>query len=329
MKLKNIIALGLSFTLLFSQGYIINAQEENKPNNTVSNENDVSATKTRDVLMVGNDLTQTSISISRVTYKNSDSVIISGKNATIDLLSSAPLSGLLKSPILINSGEQIHPDIEMEIKRLGAKNVFVISGEKYIPKSLINKATKDGYKIINLSGKDRYQTSDNIAEYIITNKKDFEKSILINGVNYADAPSISAFAYSHITPILLTNGKDLTKETFKIVSINKNILMVGGDKSISDKLYENLQDQLMKIGRIKGKDRYETSKKIVEGLFEFNNNLLIADGVSDLDIGIISAGYCTLEKRPLLLVNKNYEFKDQIVGHDKIYVSEKAKSDLN
>ena len=311
MKIKKIFAIGVVMSLLASNYYSTSSHGEDT------------------ILMKGNDITKTSCELSEKTYNQSNSVILSGKGATVDLLSSAPLSGLLKAPILINSGKNIDNRIIMEMDRLNVENVYIISGAKVISKEIVDNLKKQGYKIVDLSGKDRYQTSDNIADYIINKKKDFEKSILINGVNYADSPSISAFAYKHVTPILLTNGKSLTKETYKIVNINNNLLMVGGDKSISDSLYNELQNKYIKMGRIIGENRYDTSKKIVEGLFEYNNKLLLADGKDDIDAGIIASGYCAKNNRPLLLVKKRYKYKDMIQNTDNLYVSEKAYNDIN
>lgn len=317
MKLNKIFSSGLAMFIIFTSFSNFSSSEMNYGHDF--NENHI--------LMLENSKTKTSCSISEMTYKSAKNVIISGENSTPDLLSSAPLSGLLKAPVLLCDGSKDNLDVDKEIQRLGAKTIYVISGEKIVSRDIIDRYRNEGYTIVNLSGKDRFDTSDKIADFIIRNNPKFEKSILINGINYADAPSISAFAYRHVTPILLTNGKTLTKKTYDVININKNILMVGGDNSISSKLYDELQDRFMKVGRISGKNRYETSKNIVEGLFEYNDKLLVADGKEDIDIGIISAGYCSLRYRPLILIKKNYKYEYILKDANKVYISRKALDD--
>ncbi|MEG0250002.1 MAG: cell wall-binding repeat-containing protein [Peptostreptococcus sp.] len=269
-----------------------------------------------------------SVEISRATYSSADNVIISGQDGIADSLASAPLSSFLKAPVLVTEKDSLRGELEAEINRLGAKNIYFTSGDNVISSNVKDKLRKNGYNITDLSSRNRYETSEKIAEYLVSKDGSGEKTILINGKNYADAPSISAFSYEQRAPILLTNGKILRKETFDIIKKNQNLLIVGGYNSIPEAMQNKLSDNYIKNARLDGKNRYETSRNIVSGLFTDTDRLLIADGNKDLAAGILSAGYCVENDRPLLLVKKGDKNNDALKDKNKMYLSFKSYENL-
>lgn len=287
--------------------------------------------KEGDIIREG-DYALTSVGISKATFSKSDNIILTGPNGTPDTLTSAPLSGFLKAPILITDSNKLRGEVRDEIKRLGAKNIYITSGTNVVNNSVRETLKKYGYNIIDLSSKDRYHTAENVARYILEHNDEtysVDKTILINGKNYADAPSISAFAYRENTPILLTNGKVLRKETFDIIKNKQNLLVVGGTNSVPTAMLNKLNDNYIKVGRLSGNNRYETSEKIVNGLFNNNNKLLISDGKNDLVAGIISAGYCVENNRPLLMVSKADRYNKELKNKNLIYLTKQAYNDIN
>lgn len=270
-----------------------------------------------------------SVELSKATYPQSENVIITGPKGTPDSLASAPLAGYLSAPILITTKDRLRPEVESEIKRLGAKNIYFTSGNNVVSADVKIKLKNNGYNVVDLSASDRYKTAENISRFILERSNKSEKTILINGENYADAPSISAFAFREQAPILLTNGRILRKDTFNIIKRNKNLLIVGGKDSIPYEMENKLNDNLINVGRLQGKDRYETSFKIVSGLFANNNKLLVSDGKEDLGAGIIAAGYCVANKRPLIMVKKGLKENSQIKKRNLLYLTEKAYKDIN
>ena len=287
--------------------------------------------KTGEIVREG-DYAITSVELSKATYPNAENVIITGPKGTPDTLSSAPLSGFLQAPILVTDSNRLRREVKDEIERLGAKNIYITSGTDVVSKSVRDELISQGYKIIDLSSGNRYQTAERVARYILDNSNsgnNIDKTILINGQNYADAPSISAFAYRETSPILLTNGKILRKETFEIIKNKENLLIVGGENSVPKAMEEKLNNNYIKIGRLKGKDRYETSQQIVSGLFSDNSKLLVSDGKEDLGAGIVSAGYCFENNRPLLMIKKGNKINDKLRKRDLLYLTKKAYEDLN
>lgn len=301
--------------------------------NIIKNTNQyVDLYKTGEIIREG-DYAVTSVELSKATYPKAENVIITGPKGTPDTLSSAPLSGFLQAPILVTDSNKLRDEVKAEIKRLGARNIYITSGLDVVNQSVRDDLVAEGYKIVDLSSNDRYQTSEKVARFIIeknrSNGDDIDKTILINGQNYADAPSISTFAYREKSPILLTDGKILRKETFEIIKNKENLLIVGGNKSVPKAMEDKLNNNYIKIGRLEGKDRYETSQKIVSSLFVDNNKLLISDGKDDLGAGIMAAGYCFENDRPLLMVKKGNKINENFKKKDLLYLTKKAYEDLN
>ena len=285
---------------------------------------------TGDIVREG-DYAVTSVEISKATYSNAESAIITGPGGTPDTLSSAPLSGFLKAPILVTDKNKLRGEVKDEIQRLGVKNIYITSGTNIVGQPVREELKSLGYSITDLSSRDRYHTAENVAEFILknSNEGDVDKTILINGKNYADAPSISAFAYREKAPILLTNGNILRKETLDIIKNKENLLIVGGDNSVPKCMEDRLNDYYIKVGRLHGDNRYETSQQIVSGLFFDNRKLLVTGGKDDMAAGIIAAGYCSENRRPLLMIKKGDEFNKNLKNRDLLYLTKKAYEDLN
>lgn len=142
-------------------------------------------------------------------------------------------------------------------------------------------------------GKDRYQTSINILEKMNTNKV-----YLTNGNIFADALSVGPLAGKENAAIVLSDGKTLDVDKLKSKSITE-ITIVGGKNSISNTLENNLK-KYFKVSRIAGKDRYETSLKIVEKMGV--NNIAIATG-RDFPDALSAGAYLSQKGMPLLLVD--------------------------
>ncbi|WP_455258660.1 cell wall-binding repeat-containing protein, partial [Peptoniphilus asaccharolyticus] len=142
-------------------------------------------------------------------------------------------------------------------------------------------------------GKDRYQTSIDILE-----KMDTNKVYLTNGKIFADALSVGPLAGKENAAIVLSDGKTLDVDKLKSKSITE-ITIVGGKNSISNTLENNLKKNF-KVSRIAGKDRYETSLKIVEKMGV--NNIAIATG-RDFPDALSAGAYLSQKGMPLLLVD--------------------------
>ena len=92
-----------------------------------------------------------------------------------------------------------------------------------------------------------------------------------SGTNFPDGITVNSLAAKHGVPIHLTNPKVLTETTKNDIqnwSI-KNILVVGGQNSVSEEIYNSLNTNKE---RLAGSNRYITAVKISQRL---DTNILV------------------------------------------------------
>ncbi|WP_416044815.1 cell wall-binding repeat-containing protein [Clostridium tyrobutyricum] len=155
-----------------------------------------------------------------------------------------------------------------------------------------------------LGGADRYETSAKISQNGWANGSDYV--VLASGEGYADALCAAPVAKKYNAPILLTTSKTLNS-TIKseITRLKaKNIIEIGGTASISSNIENQLENEMsLKVTRLGGIDRYETSANVARELGDVSDIVLTSGlGYADaLSIAPIAAskGY------PILLTPKN------------------------
>ncbi|MDU5237178.1 MAG: cell wall-binding repeat-containing protein, partial [Finegoldia magna] len=140
--------------------------------------------------VAGADRIQTSVEVSKKYYESAETVIIANYEQFADSLSASALSKQLKAPILLVQKDQLDSVVAQEIKRLGAKNVIVIGGEKSVDKT---KDSLSQYNVRTIAGANRYETSAKIAQEVIklTGTK---KAVIASGEVFADALTVAPLA---------------------------------------------------------------------------------------------------------------------------------------
>jgi len=216
----------------------------------------------------GKDRYDTSIKISADQWSSSNYVIlVSGENFP-DALCAAPLSKKYDAPILLTQGRELSLNVLTEIQRLGAKNIFIIGGTGVVSVNVENTLRTQGFEVIRICGKDRYETSVEVAKKLDS----IGLAVVASGQNFPDALSIASIAAAKQIPILLTEKNTLPSPTETFIRIN-NInqgYIVGGEGVISS----SIGGRLSGYKRLAGKDRYSTNLAIIS---EFVNTLSCDD----------------------------------------------------
>ena len=136
-------------------------------------------------------------------------VVASGDNFP-DALAAAPLAGALKAPIVLTSGNVLSPQAEQQITRLKASKAVIIGGVNAISRATVSRIHGlVGSVPIRISGETRYETSLQIylqGKARLGVQWSSAESIIATGENFADALSVSAYAYAEKAPIFLANG---------------------------------------------------------------------------------------------------------------------------
>ena len=98
---------------------------------------------------------------------------------------------------------------------------------------------------LRIYGADRYKTAVEIAKAFKSKlNKDVDTIVLASGEDYPDALCAGPLASSKNAAILLTNSKTLNEDTKEYIKANtniKNIIIVGGARSISSSVEDELR----------------------------------------------------------------------------------------
>lgn len=229
------------------------------------------------VSIEGKNRYETAIQISKISHpKTSNTVIIVNSEKIADSLSVGVLAHQIKSPILLTDFDEINESTLKEIQRLKAKNILLIGGNQSISKSQESKLIKHGYKIRRISGKDRIDTSFEIAKEIsnIKKSKEFDNAFVVHATkSIVDSASVSAAACLMDSPILFI-GNDTKSFNEKYAKYTfKNTYLIGGATAKFSNSFPN-----SKI--IYGKNRNDTSMKIAYTFFKNSKSVFLAKMVN-------------------------------------------------
>lgn len=202
----------------------------------------------------------TAIEVSKKGWAVSSKVILATGGGFPDALSAAPLAAHHNAPLLLTKSDTIPKSVKDELKRLKVKEVILIGGEMAINSTIETELNALGIKqagIKRISGKDRYQTSVNIAKEMKTSTQ----VVIANGATFADALSIAPVAGIQKMPILLTKPNMLSNEVKTYLASKKytKTYIVGGNAAISDNVTKDIKNTV----RLAGTTRYETNSAII------------------------------------------------------------------
>ena len=201
-------------------------------------------------------------------YKNKDTLILVDASRNMsDGLSAAALSGKLNANIVPINPKNIDESSEKMIKK--AKKVVLIGGYNAIPKDF-EKSLSDK-KVIRIAGKNRVETSKNIANYI----GNYKNAYIVNGyTGQADAMSIAPVSARDISPIILTKPNESNIDEKEDVKYT----IIGGKDVVSDSIQQDTNSF-----RIGGTNRYETNRMVLDKFYKNRNSISFCNGETLVD----------------------------------------------
>lgn len=163
----------------------------------------------------------------------------------------------------------------------------------------VSLASND-YNVKRLNGMHRYETAASIAESAFTKS---DRAVLVSGNNFADA--LSAGNLADHAPIFLFEKTDMMQRainTMRSLDV-KEVVIIGGEKSVPKSVEEKLKEKNFKVIRIAGRNRYETSTKLAKQLKAKNkDNVVLASGEKFAD-ALSAAPYAVQKKQTLVLTD--------------------------
>lgn len=268
------------------------------------NSSSVSAAASR---ISGQDRYETAAAISKAGWTTSDYVVLASGEGYADALCAAPLAKKYNAPILLTDSNTLNEKTKEEIKRLGAKHVFIVGKYASVSQSAENDLSSIVSDIQRLGGNDRYETSVIVAKQLGA----IDKVVVTSGFGFADALSIAPIAAQDNMPILLTGKDELPQVVQNYIQDNKasikNSYVVGGQGVISDSTLNQLSSTAV---RLSGSNRFETNLKVMEYFkseLKFDNLYIVqADGPTGKEFADALAGTALAVKTssPVVLTYK-------------------------
>ena len=201
-------------------------------------------------------------------------VLASGANYP-DALAASALAGDLNAPIMLTDPNGLSSETEWRIQNLKPSRVYIVGGNAAVSVNVerrVAQLTGSGSSIQRIAGDTRYDTSLKVASSL-SNPSD--TVIVTTGTNYADALSISPYAFATGSPVVLSSpSSGLSDSALKAIKKAgyKKAVIVGGTSAVPAPVTSQLKARgIGNITRLSGDTRYATSAKIAE--FELKQNV--------------------------------------------------------
>ena len=252
----------------------------------------------------GKDRVDTAIEISKKYFGQAERVIIVDASNFPDAMAASALAKQLKAPILLTKSNNLDSRVAAEIKRLGAHNVTVIGGKSSVSDGALNQISKfDKDGVERISGKDRYETSAEVARRLAKITGKTGHAVIASGEVFADALAVGPYAAREGYPILLVKSNSIPKSISDLITEIgvKKVSIVGGYGSVSKSLEKSLP---LVAERLSGKTRYETAIEIASKGLKTSNKVFVANGAEWMDALVIGP-VGGLLNMPILLTGAN------------------------
>lgn len=276
--------------------------------------------------IAGDDRYETALAVARATYPNglntvfgAKTVILAAGTSFSDALAGGVLTEAYDAPLLLTRPHELHVDVAKYIADMGVTRVILLGGTNSISSAIENQLTEK-YDVLRLAGETRFDTAVAIGEHLINVINDGNHAkflhgtntegliFVANGVHFADALTASVPAALHGSPLLLTNGTDLTAETRAALEDwnPRKVVVIGGEASVSKALEAEMRTITnVSVERYAGENRATTSMKTAEIFFANSSKAYIASGADNNPDALVATRLAAKDLAPILLVNKD------------------------
>lgn len=269
----------------------------------------------------------TAAAISKEAYTSASNVIIASGDNYADALAGVPLANAMNAPILlVCKSAGLDEATKTEIKRLGAKNVYILGGTGAIPETIENAIRNLGCTVTRVKGSDRFATAVEIANKLKELKGAPSEVFFVYSHNYPDALAVSGIAAAKGEPILYVAGDGALNASEDYLKATKSSLtkayIIGGTGAIKPAADENI-GKYVTTQRVYGKDRYLTCSEINKTFASTltGSAVCIATGKNFPDAlagGVLAAK----TKSPMLLVG------DSLLDYQASYITSRKPSTI-
>ena len=241
-------------------------------------------------------------------------VVASGENFP-DALTASALAGKLDAPVVLTGTNELSDVAKREIDHVSASKAIIVGGPDAISSAVAEqiKRLPGMRETKRFAGDTRVETANAVyGEGRGLGGKWSSLAIVVTADNYADALSVSPYAYLNRSPIFLCQvGEGLDDEVLADLDDFSSVLIVGGGSAVSYKVEEQLYKKNLTVNRIGGATRYDTSAFLADKFYDtsflsgqahYSGRLAVfatGDNFPDALVGSVLSGR---NASPLLLV---------------------------
>lgn len=242
-------------------------------------------------------------------------LLASGENWP-DALAATPLSTRLSAPLLLTETDRLPAETCDALEDLDPSQIVVLGGEAAVDATAVAQAASaagiDPQAVRRIAGATRYETAALIAQEVGIPSTD--RVMLVNGLSYADAMSISAKAGIDPTPILLTEPSNLPTAVVEFWSEHPDAtkaVVIGGTVAISDSLVSDLRDGSVglpskTVTRIWGVDRYATNIAVLDTYWPSANVSPYVSTALNFPDALTAGTLAARTRQPVMLLGGRY-----------------------
>ncbi|MCQ2752079.1 MAG: BspA family leucine-rich repeat surface protein [Coriobacteriales bacterium] len=267
------------------------------------------------------------------TFENS--IVIARGDDFPDALAASALAGLLEGSVVLTNTNTLNDEAKQTIKKIQPSKAYIIGGTNSINELVKTQllAISSITSVTRIKGDSRTFTSFEIYKYVKNHPSEFKHTwfenstnnkktcIVTTGVAFADALSVSSYAYTKNVPIFLTESNGKLNSTIKAAIANdgfERIIILGSTKSVDSDIEASFP--AICDPRWAGKNRYETCSEIVNHSLSEGLNLSCVSFAQGDDFPDALAASCLsgCNKSIIILVPNNSSPSQSIVAMEKI-----------
>lgn len=253
---------------------------------------------------------ETAAKISQAAYPDgADVVYVANGDVFPDALSAGPAAAFEGGPLLLVRSTSLPAEISAEITRLDPSRIVVVGGIPSVNAAVYTELSGfvEADQIKRIAGVDRYETSRLIAEDTF-GEAGSTSAYLATGAKFPDALSAGAAAGAADAPVILIRGSeasldDATGDLLEDLGVTR-IRVLGDAASVTDSLYDDIDNITPDTTRLAGPNRYETARVINADSFTSADHVLLSTG-SNFPDALAGSAWAAKNGLPVFLVNTN------------------------
>lgn len=205
---------------------------------------------------------ETAAKVATENWSNPENVVLVCGEGYADAVSASVLAKQLDSPILLTTPKSLSSSTKDALDTLSPKNIYIVGGAASVSDSIRTELKDSGYNLVELSGKNRYETNVAVANKLVELGVSADNVMLVSGEGFSDALSVASVAAAKGQILLLGNNSTTSmKSTLEFIkSNNSKVTVIGTNNVINDTMY----NKLGAIERVQGgSDRFQTNLNVL------------------------------------------------------------------